>query len=317
MEQETTFPKRNIPRDLFLHLLAIVTLYWSAISFVTLLWQFINYFMPDILAYQYSLSYSVDLIRFSVSSLFIVFPLFIFVSWYLNKIYAKEAVVRESKIRKWLLYLTLFIAALVVVIDLITVINNLLGGETTFKFILKALSVLIVAGFVFGYYLDDVRRDTPAKSGKYFAWVTGALVLIGIVASFFVIGSPASAGLVKIDQKKISNLQETQYQIVNYWQSKETLPNSLSDLNDPISGFKVPVDPQTGESYEYNIIDKENLSFELCAVFNKEGNDQYAQPRVVGILGKPSADNWQHSTGRVCFERTIDKQLYPPFSKTK
>ena len=36
MEQEI---RRNIPRDLFLHLLAVVTLYWSAVSFVTILWQ--------------------------------------------------------------------------------------------------------------------------------------------------------------------------------------------------------------------------------------------------------------------------------------
>ena len=55
MENEI-LPKRNIPRDLFLHLLAIVTLYWSAISFTTLLWQFINYFFPDALYYYRFLS---------------------------------------------------------------------------------------------------------------------------------------------------------------------------------------------------------------------------------------------------------------------
>lgn len=316
--------KRNTPRDLFLHLLAIFTLYWSAVSFVTLLWQFINYLMPDILARQYSLDYSINLIRFSVSSLFIVFPLFIFVSWYLNKIYTREAVVRESKIRKWLLYLTLFIAALVVVVDLVTVINNLLGGETTFKFILKALSVLVVAGFVFGYYLDDARRDTPAKSGKYFAWATGSLVLIAIVASFFVIGSPATAGLIKVDQQKVLDLHNIQYQIVNYWQRKEILPNSLSDLDDSISSFMVPVDPQKtdkGYVYEYRIINAENLTFELCATFNKEGGDSYNQyygdanyPQLITEV-KGQNDNWQHTAGRVCFERTIDKQLYPPLNK--
>jgi len=314
-ENFQTMPKRNIPRDLFLHLLAIVTLYWSSISFVTLLWQFINKFLPDALnSSYYYFDYSLGLIRFSVSSLFIVFPLFIFVSWFLNKIYAKEAVVRESKIRKWLIYLTLFIAALIVVGDLVTVINSLLGGETTLKFILKALSVLLVAGFVFGYYLDDVRRDTPAKSGKYFAIITGILVVIAIITSFFIIGSPQSARSVQFDQQKISDLQVIQDQIVYYYQSKEKLPSSLSSINDPISSFKVPIDPQTNQPYEYNVINAENLTFELCAVFNKEGSDQYAQysAPVKGV-----ADNWAHSAGRICFERTIDKQLYPPFNKIK
>ncbi|MDP3883287.1 MAG: DUF5671 domain-containing protein [Candidatus Staskawiczbacteria bacterium] len=319
MEQEI---KRNLPRDVFLHLLAIVTLYWSAVSFVTLLWQFINYFFPDALNRYYNYFSFSGPIRFAIASLIIVFPVFMLISWYLNKIYAKEAVVRESKIRKWLIYLTLFIASLVIIGDLITVINFFLGGEITTRFVLKALSVLLVAGVVFGYYLDDVKRDIPAKSAKYFAWASGFLVLVSVVGAFFIVGSPATARLIQFDQQKVSDLQGIQYQIVNYWQSKETLPSSLSDLDDPISSFMVPTDPQTGNAYEYNIKDATNLSFELCAEFNKPGSDQYGQysePRSmsVPVPVKGASDNWQHSAGRVCFERTIDKQLYPPLSQTK
>lgn len=316
MEQDFQTVKRNIPRDVFMHLLAIVTLYWSAISFVILLWQFINYFFPDVLN-QYNYFAFTGPIRFAVSSLIIVFPVFILVSWYLNRIYAREAVVRESKMRKWLIYLTLFIASLVIIGDLITVINFFLGGEVTTRFILKALSVLLVAGVVFGYYLDDVRRETPTKLAKYFAWGTGALVLVCVVGSFFIVGSPATARLIQFDQQKISDLQTIQGQIVNYWQRKETLPSSLSDLNDPLSNYKVSNDPQTNQPYEYIVKDAANLSFELCANFNKEGTDQYSQtlPKsVYNPAGQPM-DNWQHSAGRVCFERTIDKQLYPPITK--
>jgi len=119
------------------------------------------------------------------------------------------------------------------------------------------------------------------------------------------------------DQQKVSDLQETQYQIVNYWQGKEKLPNSLSDLNDPISGFIVPVDSQSGNAYEYNIKDAENLSFELCAEFNRQGSDMYGEDRPAIPAGKGLSENWSHPEGRHCFERTIDPQLYPPFSKTK
>lgn len=308
--------KRNIPRDLFLHLLAIVTLYWSAVSFVTLLWQFINYYFPDALNYVYYQGFS-SLIRFAVSSLIIVFPVFILVSKYLNNIYRKESEVRESKIRKWLIYLTLFIASLVIIGDLIGTINMLLGGEVTIRFILKALSVLLVAGFVFGYYLDDVRRDVPAKSAKYFAWGSSVLVLAVIVAAFFIVGTPNSARLMQFDQQKISDLQGIQSQIVNYWQRKEALPNSLSDLNDPISNYMIPSDPETNKSYEYIVKDEGNLSFELCATFNKEGKDQYnqARPVSVGTAVKGYSESWQHPSGKFCFERTIDKQLYPILKK--
>lgn len=317
MEQEI---KRNLPRDVFLHLLAIATLYWSAVSFVTLMWQYVNYFFPDILNRYYNYFVFTGPIRFAVASLIIVFPVFMLISWYLNKIYTREAQVRESKIRKWLIYFTLFIASLVIIGDLITVINFFLGGEITIRFILKALSVFLVAGVVFGYYLDDVRRETPTKLAKYFVWGTSAVVLIAVVGAFFIVGSPATARLMQHDQQKIMDLQEIQSRIVYYWQSKEMLPASLSDLTDPIAGFVVPTDSQTGESYEYTIIDATNLSFELCAMFNKEGQDQYAQVRPVSgpsVPTKGAIENWQHPAGHYCFERTIDKELYPPLSKTK
>ena len=165
MEQEI---KRNIPRDLFLHLLAVVTLYWSSISFVTLIWQFINRFFPDNLKDQYVGDYRLSLIRFSVSAIIIVFPVFILISGYLNRIYRRESAVRESKIRKWLIYLTLFIASLVIIGDLIFVINNFLGGATTVRFVLKALSVILVAGIVFGYYPAARASDlNPIDALRY------------------------------------------------------------------------------------------------------------------------------------------------------
>lgn len=314
MEQDTQaqMPKRNIPRDLFLHLLAIFTLYWSCISFVTLLWQYINYFFPDNLYKSYYYQISSGLIRFNVSALIIVFPIFILVSLYLNKIYSREYVVRESKIRKWLLYLTLFIASLIIIGDLVSIVNTLLGGEVTVRFILKALSILLVAGLVFGYYLDDVRKDTPTKLAKPFAWVTSILVLVVVVSAFFLIGTPNSARLIQFDQQKTSDLQSIQYQIVNYWQRKGALPNTLGDLKDSISGYTPPVDPETKTPYEYRVTNAVSLSFELCADFNKASD--IAEPKMTYSVGGID-QNWTHLAGRVCFERIIDKQLYPPLNQ--
>lgn len=309
--------KRNLPRDVFLHLLAIITLYWSAVSFVALLWQYINYYFPDVLNGYYGYMGFAGPIRVAVSSLIIVFPVFILVSWYLNKIYRRESAVRESKIRKWLIYFTLFVASLIIIGDLVSTINMLLGGEITARFILKALSVLLVAGFVFGYYLDDVRRNTPTNLAKYFAWGSGALVLVAVVGAFFIVGSPATARLIQFDQQRASDLTGIQWEIVTYWQGKEKLPNSLSDLDDSISGYTAPSDPQTGVPYEYSMKDAKNLVFELCATFNKEGksNPNYEGP--VPVTKNLYSQSWDHSAGRVCFERTIDKQLYSPLNKTK
>lgn len=312
-ENALQMPKRNLPRDVFLHLFAIVSLYWSAISFITLCWQYINHFFPDVLQYDYSFN---SAMRFALASLIIVFPLFLISSWLLSKIYAKESSVRDSKVRKWLIYLTLFITSLVILGDLVFTVNTFLNGEVTARFILKALSVLIVAATIFGYYLDDVRRQQSSNMAKTYAIITIIIVLVMVVGAFFIVGSPAKARLMQLDQQRIGDLQNIQWQIVNYWQRKEVMPKNLSDLQDPISGYIIPNDPETNMPYEYKLIDDKNLKFELCAKFSLEGNDQFGQQRTTPkSINIDSQSNWQHAEGNVCFERQIDKQLYPPIDK--
>ncbi len=313
------YNKRNLPRDVFLHLLAVVTLYWSAVSFITLCWQYINYWFPDALNYNYGFNGNM---RFAMASLFIVFPVFIAVSYVLNKIYTKEAEVRESKIRKWLIYLTLFVTALVIIGDLIFVINNFLGGEATPQFLLKALSVLVVAVVIFWYYLDDVRRSTPSRFAKYFAIDSSIIVAAGLIGAFFIVGSPMNARLVQFDQQRVYDLQNIQSQVVNYWQQKGELPKTLANLNDSISGYVSPVDPQTNQPYEYNVKDLAVLHFELCANFKLPSiTDNTGRVKTAPVPAMYPYNGisqvWDHAAGRVCFDRTIDKQLYPPLNKEK
>ncbi|MBX4200559.1 hypothetical protein KW786_00335 [Candidatus Parcubacteria bacterium] len=308
--------KRNLPRDVFLHLFAMVTLYWSAISVITLCWQYVNHFFPDALNYNYGFSGS---IRFAVASLIIVFPLYLLTSWVLAKIYAKESEVRESKIRKWLIYLTLFVAALVIIGDLIFVINTFLGGEITARFILKALSVLVVAAAIFWYYLDDVRRASTSKMAKGFGIASAAVVLILIVGAFFIVGSPMKARSEQFDMQRINDLQSIQSQVVYYYQSKGQLPSSLTDLNDSISGYVPANDPETRVPYEYTVKDPANLKFQLCGTFDLDSTSpnggKSAPIPAPAMYSGGISQNWNHGAGRVCFDRTIDQQLYPPFKK--
>ena len=81
-------------------------------------------------------------------------------------------------------------------------------------------------------------------------------------------------------------------------------------LRDSISGFTIPQDPE-GKVYKYNLGD--TVSFELCATFNQASQKNQPAPIYPGATGV--GQNWDHSSGRVCFERTIDKQLYPPLVK--
>ncbi len=98
-------------------------------------------------------------IRWSTSAVVIAYPVFIWVSWLLGRAMKKDPEKRGSKIRKWLTYITLFIAAGIIIGDLITLVFNALGGELTARFVLKVLVVGGIAGLIFGYYLWDLRKE--------------------------------------------------------------------------------------------------------------------------------------------------------------
>ncbi len=98
-------------------------------------------------------------IRLPVSFLVIAFPLFLFMSWRIQRELASNPVKRLSAIRRWLTYLTLFVAANCVIGDLVMLIYNFLGGELTIRFCLKALIVGMIAGTILGFYLWDLREE--------------------------------------------------------------------------------------------------------------------------------------------------------------
>lgn len=147
-------------REAFLYLVMFMTLYISAVSLGTLLFQFINRAYPDYIGYPYEgYDPTADAIRWSTSALIIAFPVFLYVSSLVVKAIKKDPDKRGSKIRKWLTYITLFVAAGIIIGDLITLVFNLLGGEITTRFVLKVLTVGSIAGAIFGYYLWDLRSE--------------------------------------------------------------------------------------------------------------------------------------------------------------
>ena len=89
----------------------------------------------------------------------VAFPLFLYMSWLVGRDIRDDPNKRNSKVRRWLTYMTLFIAGGAIVGDSVTLVYNLLGGELTTRFLLKVLVVGFIAGSVFWYYLTDIRRE--------------------------------------------------------------------------------------------------------------------------------------------------------------
>ena len=145
-------------RDAFVYLLLFTALYLSAFSLGQLLFELINYAFPD-LSYTRPVQVMREQIRWSVSLLIVAGPLFVGLSKLVGKELAADPAKRASKVRRWLTYLTLFVAAAVLIGDITTLVFNLLGGELTTRFLLKVLTVGALAGGGFWYYLSDLRAD--------------------------------------------------------------------------------------------------------------------------------------------------------------
>ncbi|MEK7647001.1 MAG: DUF5671 domain-containing protein [Patescibacteria group bacterium] len=306
---------KTTAKDFFLNLLAVATLYFSAGFLVNLLFAYIDLAIADPL--QGSTMYRLGSVRWGVAALVVIFPVFVWASWFLNKIFAKNPEARTYKVRTWLLYLTLFIAGGVIVGDLVAVIYNFLEGDLTARFLWKVAAILAVAGLIFSYYLIEVRAEKSGnKIQRVLAYIAMFAVAVAVLSGFVVAGSPFEQRAIRFDDRRTSDLQSIQWQVVNFWQSKERLPENLDELSDKISGFAAPRDPENRGAYEYRKM--ADFSFELCATFNREGDNGGAFGQPVPVKAQFSgemAGNWSHASGRVCFERTIDPDLYPPFAK--
>lgn len=297
---------KTTPKDVFLNLLMMAMLYLSIISLIILSFAYINYLYPDPLSYY--LSGNLDTIRYSSSMVFITAPLLIYLNFLIQKDFQKNPAKHELKFSKWLVYLTLFVTALTIIIDLIQLIYNFYGGELTLPFTLKVVSILIFAGSVFAYYLWDTNRTTQkSKIPVNVAWIFSLTVLSMLIAGFFIIGSPAKQRALRMDEQRINDLQNIQNEIINYWQNKEILPPDLESLQNNLTGFKAPLDPENQSNYKYTILD--NFKFELCAKFSypNQSNNRRNDFMPIG----PVNENWNHSAGEQCFERTIDPDLFP------
>ena len=296
-------------KDFFLHIAVIALLYTGTVALLNVLFRVINVAFPQVSQYSYFASTSISL---PVATLIVVFPLFLFLANLLRRGYVADPSRKEYPVRKWLIYITLFIAGAVLAGDLVTLIYFFLDGqELTTGFILKILSVLVVTGAIFGYYMDDLKDRLTNTRRNIWRIVAAVLVLGSIVAGFSVLGTPSSQRMLRYDSQKVSDLQSIQWQVVNYWQQKGVLPATLAELQDPISGFMIPTDPQTRVPYEYQKTGI--LSFNLCAEFNKQAqivNGSVARIAYPEPMGKLN-ESWQHEAGRQCFERTIDPELYP------
>jgi len=291
-------------REAFLYLVLFAALYTSAFNTGQVLFAIIERWLPDPLGRTSDLGRLGDWVRAATAGTVITFPIFLLLSRAIGREVEREPEKRGSPVRRWLTYLTLFVAAVVIIGDLTTLVTHVLGGELAVRFLLKALVVALIAGTAFAHYLGDLRREEQGvgmirSSARPLPRLAAAGVLAVIVVGLILSGAPREERARQLDAQRIEALQRLQLTVQGYHGTRHRLPESLEALlhvPDGVSSEDL-VDPATGRSIEYRMLD--SLAYELCAEFQTasvEGPRGLRRTRGMG-----GSDFWRHGPGRTCF----------------
>lgn len=163
----TPLPKRyqaaENARDAFYYILNFITLGFWTIALGQIFYRLIAYWVPDpaqVTTYYGSLR---DDIAWQAATVIVAFPVFLYVHSLIQRELRSRTDLYYSGIRRWLTYLALVIAAIVVLCDAAWVIEALIRGELTLRFILDSLVLLVLGGGVFAYYLLTMEPPSTAE----------------------------------------------------------------------------------------------------------------------------------------------------------
>ncbi len=312
-------PRRRVAfsaREAFLYLLMFVALYMVAYHTGAILFALVEYTWPDasLLDYQNSpdmitsgmLDRLREVSRLGVASLLVAFPVFLLTSRLTGRAVAQDPEKRNSGVRRWLTYLTLFNAACVLIGDFIAVLLGLLKGELTARFLSKAGIVAAIAGWLFTHYMGGLRRDeadaprSPAPSRL--ARGAGLAVLVVTVVGMWLAGAPGVVRKQRLDQRRVRELAELSRAIGDHHRERGSLPSDLDALYRARPERSLPLtDPITHDRYAYSVLD--SVRYELCATFDSADSLGPQDNRVNPF--------WRHGSGPACFTFEVSRRREP------
>ena len=300
-------------KNIFFYLTAFITLCYDVWHLLVIMFNTIEKKIPDIIDHNYYSSYLDDSFRFSIASLVVMFPVYVGVSWYINRQIENGQMEADSKIRHAMIWATLLISIMSIAGSLISTIYNYLGGELSARLGYKILAVAIVSAMVAAYYYYLLNRNYTDASNKRTSIIiaVSSIVIVFAISAYCisVVGSPATARARKLDEKSIKNLTLIGETLSGKFINDGKIPTTIDDA------IKINnLDPNTGLPYPYRVIsqDVNSATFELCPVFASDyGLDSGMHTtRFYSNTDNVTHDHdvsVSHGKGKVCYQTTIKK----------
>lgn len=308
--------KKSSTFEVMINFFSFILLGVIATALGTLYFQVIGKYFPDSLMvgdYGYNSGISSDSVHYAIAALIIACPIFYFSIRMWFQRFREDEGKMESRLTKWVTYLVLLATSMTLVGDLIAVLYTFLQGEMSTRFFLKALTILVIAGMIFGFYFLErrkiqYRQDITRSTFQLFGWGFLVVVLVGIVLGFFAAGSPSTERMRTFDERRSSDLSSLASCISGYSNEYGRLPQSLEDLSKSSQYSYCPstVDPDTGLAYEYRIVTASQTvgknregEYELCATFSM-ASDATMRTRSGYMYGSNNGVWDEHTAGRFC-----------------
>lgn len=294
------------PKEAFFFLVMFSTLYGAAFAFGAMLFDLINLTLPQP---GETASWMIMSLRFGIAWTVVAFPIFLWMSGLIAREAVRNPGQRISPIRRWLTYLTLFVAATAIVANMIVLIVTFLEGDITLRFSLKVAIVAILAGGSFIHYLRDLSRDEvsptalPVKAGTgakvAFAGLIAAVVAVVALGVWYA-GSPMRARLLAQDRQRVQDMQAIHWRVQQYYGEKGQLPASLTACDiSPGTFIEHKKDRVTSEPYVYRVVD--TTHFEVGATFALASAPEESARRRYSFGGPESDGFWRHDAGTLVF----------------
>jgi hypothetical protein len=294
----------NSPREAFFHLTLFTSLYIWTWALGALLFQFTNIAFP--LPSESANDFFGE-IRAATASIVAAFPVFLLMQHIIRREMEKDPGLGISPIRRWLTYLTLFVAVAILLTVLIFLVLRLLEGDLTSRFLLKAVITGSLAGGVVFHYLKELRAGESEKSfAPSFlppAQLKGLLIgLIGIsvAGAIYVSGGPVKARYLAQDQQRVKDLRSIYYDVDRFYQNEGRLPNALEELDkSPATFIGNKKDLITGRPYGYAVVDAN--TFQLSSDFHLPSPKRESGQGSRSYYKASDDSFWNHGAGNHSF----------------
>lgn len=144
-------------RDTVFYLFLFTALYLATLGVIFLAFNILDLILPQASDHQ-NIDHIESRIRYWIAWTIVFAPVYLTAAWKAEARTREDPARLMSSAQQWLTYITLFVAGMTALGDLVALFYGFLSGDVTLRFILKVAVIGTVSGAVLAYYFRSIRK---------------------------------------------------------------------------------------------------------------------------------------------------------------